>query len=139
MKKFGAGTTTVTVALCDRDPEVPVRVSTYSPGRMVDDTTIVREENADEAGVRLRTEGLNEKVKPCGEITDRATAPVKLKLVATTENAPCWPKSMTTLTGPDSAKSTGGFGGMTVRRTVFDHLRPLLSVILRVTEYFPAY
>ena len=108
--KFGGGTTTVTVALCDRDPEVPVTVSTYSPGRLVDDTAIVREENADEAGVRLRTEGLNETVKLWGEITDRATAPVKLKLVATTENVPCWPKSTTTLTGPDSVKSIGGFG-----------------------------
>jgi hypothetical protein len=106
---------------------------------MVDDTAIVREENADEAGARLRTEGLNETVKPCGEITDRATAPVKLKLVATTENVPCCPKSMTTLTGPDRVKSFGGFGGMTVRVSVLDHLTPLLSVILRVTEYIPEY
>jgi len=53
-KKFGGGTTTVTVALCDRAPEVPVTASTYSPGRVVDGTVIVREENADEAGVRLR-------------------------------------------------------------------------------------
>jgi hypothetical protein len=49
---------------------------------MVDDAVMLIEENADVAGPKVRIEGLNDNVKPCGEIADRETAPVRPKLVA---------------------------------------------------------